>query len=225
MTITLIFLAALLFVFVGWLLSRTINVRPWQPSTGDIDAFDATDRLPAFLTGPRLGLLVFLAAITSLFALTISAYAMRMEVGNDWASVPLPGLLWGNTAVLLLASVGLQWAWNAARREQTRALRQALALGGGSAIAFILGQYLAWRQMHGAGYALVANPANSFFYFVTALHALHLLGGLVAWGRTLRSLRQGADTQAVRTSVELCAWYWHYLLVIWLVLFGLLLGT
>ena len=65
-----------------------------------------------------------------------------------------------------------------------------------------------------------ANPANAFFYLLTALHGLHLLGGLVAWGSTTAKVWRGVDVGDVRLSVELCTVYWHFLLLVWLVLFG-----
>jgi len=65
----------------------------------------------------------------------------------------------------------------------------------------------------------------AFFLLLTAMHGIHLVGGLAVWARaTLRAVR-GADFARVRLSVELCTVYWHYLLLVWLVLFGLLLQT
>ena len=85
----------------------------------------------------------------------------------------------------------------------------------------MVGQLVAWRQLGAAGYFLATNPANTFFYLLTALHGLHVFGGLVALGRTGERCGGGDD---VRLSVELCAIYWHFLLVVWLLLFGLLLA-
>jgi len=79
--------------------------------------------------------------------------------------------------------------------------------------------------MIGLGYFAATNPANAFFFLVTALHAVHLLGGLVAWVRTSAKLRRGDALDKVRLSVELCTIYWHFLLIIWLLLFVLLLFT
>ena len=75
------------------------------------------------------------------------------------------------------------------------------------------------------GYFAKTNPANAFFYLITGLHGLHLLGGLVAWGWTSAKVWRGFDIARVRLSVELCTVYWHFLLVVWLVLFALLLFT
>jgi cytochrome c oxidase subunit III len=78
--------------------------------------------------------------------------------------------------------------------------------------------------MKDAGYLLITNPGNAFFYLITGAHALHVLGGLVALGRTADKVRRNADSGEVRLSVELCALYWHFLLLVWLVLFALLTG-
>ncbi len=89
-------------------------------------------------------------------------------------------------------------------------------------LVFLLGQILAWRQLATMDYFEVTNPAIAFFYLITGLHGLHLLGGLVAWGRTAARVWGDFDVVKVRQSLELCAVYWHFLLVVWLVLFGLL---
>ena len=69
------------------------------------------------------------------------------------------------------------------------------------------------------------NPANAFFYLLTAAHALHILGGLWVWSKTLFKLQSNIEVRNVRVAVELCAIYWHFLLLVWLVLFALLLST
>jgi cytochrome c oxidase subunit 3 len=134
-------------------------------------------------------------------------------------------LLWWNTALLVLTSVVMQRTVAAARREDTGGLRTGLIAGGALTLAFLVGQGVAWRQLSDAGYFLTSNPANGFFYLLTAVHGLHVLGGLVAWGRTASRVWRGADIAGVRLSVELCAIYWHFLLLVWLVVFALLLST
>ena len=103
-------------------------------------------------------------------------------------------------------------------------VRDGLLAGGVLALAFLAGQLLAWRQLDAAGYFLASNPANSFFYLLTAVHGLHVLGGLVALARAIgQGVARSATPIEVRLSVELCAIYWHFLLFVWLVLFALLL--
>jgi cytochrome c oxidase subunit 3 len=167
---------------------------------------------------------VFLVVATVVFSLTVVTYADRMLVA-DWRALPLPLVLWLNTVLLILSSLALQRARVSADRGQVDGVKSGLLLGGGFAFAFLVGQLAAWQQLVDLGYFAAANPANAFFYLMTALHGLHLLGGLVAWARTSARLRRGVALDSLRLSVELCATYWHFLLVIWLILFGLLLFT
>lgn len=219
MTATLAFLAVLMGIVVWWLVRQTINTKPWLASA-------PTGAQPGvgFLPPVKVGLGVLLAVITSLFALFVSAYAIRMEYG-DWRPLPEPQLLWINTAILFFGSVGLQLAWRAAGREDWAAIQLWLIVGGGFAIAFMVGQFLVWQQLADSGYIVTGNPANAFFYTLTGLHVVHLLGGMVAWARTLRRARSRESMSKTRLGVELCAVYWHFLFVVWLILFGLMLST
>ena len=169
----------------------------------------------------KLGLWVFMGVVTVLFSIIVSTYVARMGFA-DWRPLPEPRLLWLNTGVLILSSVAMQWAQVAARRGRIDSLRVGLIAGGVLAWAFLAGQLWAWQQLGALGYFVATNPANSFFYLITALHGLHLLGGLVAWGKTTVKVWRGFD---VGLSVQLCAVYWHFLLVVWLVLLGLMLST
>lgn len=222
MTVTLVFLALLMAGLVFWLLRQTIGVKPWVAESATADH---VPHVPDYATAPRVGLVVFLAVVTSLFALALSAYMMRMEIAGDWRPLPEPGLLWVNTGILVLGSVFFQLAWNAARRDDLAALGKTLAIGGAFTFAFIGGQYLVWQQLMAGGHYLTTNPANAFFYMLTALHAAHLLGGLVVWGWLIHKLRGGAEPAELRSGVELCAVYWHYLLAVWAVLFSVVLTT
>ena len=220
MTITLVFLALLMGAVIWWLFKQSVNVQPWvaQGSTRDVHE-GVLARPPA-----KTALWIFLAVVTSLFALFISAYAMRMHFG-DWAPLPKPQLLWWNTALPIVTSVSMEWAVAAARRGDSNGVRTGLIAVGILSFAFLAGQLAVWQQLNDAGYFLASNPANAFFYLLTAVHGVHLLGGLVAWGRTTAKVRRGVEAAKLRLSVELCAIYWHFLLVVWLVVFALLLST
>ncbi len=203
-------------------LFRQLTEKPWL--TGQGTAADLHDGGAFSLPTVTLGLRVLLAVITVLFSLLVVAYADRMTLG-DWRPLPDPWLLWLNTAILILSSAALQWACVGARRGQMDRVKDGLLAGGVFAFAFLAGQLLVWQRLVELDYFAATNPAYAFFYLVTGLHALHLLGGLVAWGRTTAKAWQGFETGKLRLSVELCAVYWHFLLVVWLVLFALLLFT
>jgi cytochrome c oxidase subunit 3 len=220
-TFTLVFLAIIMATIIGWLLRQSLNTQPW-------DAHDPLENQPGRgvlnVDPAKIGLLSFIAVATSLFALFLSAYLMRMKLA-DWHPLAEPSLLWINTGVLVLASAAFQLTKGAASKSQPLTVKIGLVVGGACTILFLLGQLMAWQQLNASGYFLASNPANSFFYLLTALHGLHLLGGLWVWGRTTARLLTGADALSVRLSVELCTVYWHYLLLVWFGLFALLLST
>lgn len=203
-------------------LFRQLIEKPWHADRGR--AADLPKGSVYSLPAPTIALRLVLAVVTVLFSLLVVAYGDRMGVG-DWRSFPKPALLWLNTLVLIFSSLAWHWACINARRGELEGVKLGLLAGGGSAFAFLLGQYLAWQQMIALGYYAESNPANAFFYLVTAAHGLHLLGGLVAWGVTTAKVWRGDELAKIRLSVELCAVYWHFLLVLWLVLFVLLLLT
>jgi len=220
-TFALVFLAIIMATVIGWLLRQTLNTQPWEAN----DPLENQPGRGVINTDPaKIGLLSFIAVVTSLFALFLSAYMMRMRLG-DWRPVDEPDLLWLNTAVLVLASVAFQLTRGAARRGQPVTVKVGLLVGGACTTLFLFGQLMAWQQLNASGFFMTGNPANSFFYLLTALHGLHLLGGLWVWGRTTLRILTGADAESVRLSVELCTVYWHYLLLVWIGLFALLLST
>jgi cytochrome c oxidase subunit 3 len=208
----ILFMAGIAAIAGWWLSQQRLTSKPWLEEGLIVDFREQSTSSPP---PAKIGLGVFLAVVGSLFALFISAYSMRMNM-VDWRALPVPRLLWFNTGVLVLSSVALQWAHVAARRNDMDGVIVGLCAGGASAVTFLVGQLLAWQQLSVAGYFVASNPANSFFYLITAVHGLHLMGGMVVW--------RGAEMTQVRLSVELCAIYWHFLLLVWLVLLGLLTG-
>ena len=221
MTYALVFLAIVMATVITWLLRQSLNTEPWKT---DDPAENQPGRGILNIDPAKIGLLSFIAVVTSLFALFLSAYLMRMKLA-DWSALAEPKLLWLNTGVLILASIAFQLTRGAAKRGQLLTVKSGLVAGGICTTLFLLGQLAAWQQLNAAGYFMASNPANSFFYLLTALHGLHLLGGMWVWGRTTARVMSGADAESVSLSVELCTVYWHYLLLVWVGLFALLLST
>lgn len=198
-----------------------LTVKPWSTEPGVVIVQDDVIALPK----AKFALRVLMAVIGMMFTLLVIAYSERMEFGGDWRPLPEPWLLWLNTAALVMSSAGLHWASVSAERGRMDGVRKGLLAAGVCAFAFLAGQLLAYRELLELGYYASSNPANGFFYLITAMHGLHLMGGLVAWGRTMDKVRRGVEMPKVRMSVELCATYWHFLLLVWAVLFTLLLLT
>ena len=203
-------------------LFQVLMEKPWITPQGTV--IDLHDRRAFGLPTVKIGLIIFLSVVTVLFSLLLAAYADRLA-STDWRVLPEPWLLWLNTAILISSSVSLQWARVSTRRGHIDGVRTGMLQAGFLTFAFLAGQLLVWQQLAAMGFYSPQNPALAFLYLLTGLHGVHLLGGLVAWGRTMAKVWRRPPVEQVRMSVELCAMYWHYLLLIWLVLFGLLVVT
>ena len=196
--------------------------KPWLSEQDAVPKIHSGRSYP--LPAEKVGLRIFLAVVTVLFTLVVVIYSDRMAL-TDWRPVAEPWLLWLNTGLLILASGALHWALVNERRGNIENMRTGLHAAGILTFAFLAGQIWVAQQLAAVGYYADASPALAFFFLITAMHGLHLVGGLVAWARAVARLWRGYDPAPARLSLELCAAYWHYLLAIWLVLFGLLLLT
>lgn len=186
------------------------------------DIASETERPPA----AKVVLILYFGVAAVLFGLVTSAYLMRMGMPGmahgptaGWQSLPESPLLWINTSILMLASL----AWERARiaSSHRRLIEPGLAAGL-LGLLFLAGQLLLWRQLVIAGHGLRGDPAAAFFYLITALHGLHVLGGLWFWGRAMFALR-GEGNAALR--FQLTATYWHFLLLVWLLMLALFVAT
>jgi len=220
MYITLILLGVIMATIIWWLLRQTLSTQPWVSAAAD----DAVSGSSLDANKKSVGLMTFLAVATSVFGLFISAYTIRMEQ-PDWRPLAEPTLLWANTAMLVLASIVYHWTRNAAVKGIDDRIKPGLTVAGALTILFLIGQFVAWRQLNAAGFYMANNPANGFFYLLTAVHGLHMLGGLWVWASSTMKVWTGAGSDSVRLSIELCTVYWHFLLLVWIVLFGMLLST
>jgi cytochrome c oxidase subunit 3 len=171
------------------------------------------------------GIWVALAAISMSFAALTSALVVRKGGSLDWRHFTLPSVLYLNTLVLLASSVTLEIArrqvatymggLRSKAANPARWLHITLALG----LLFVVGQYIAWRQLSAQGLYLATNPSSSFFYVLTAAHALHVLGGL---GGLVRVVRKLGNSVLRRSTLDATSRYWHFMDVLWVYLLVLL---
>jgi cytochrome c oxidase subunit III len=190
------------------------------PSDGDLHV--ALDYSPP---PSSTGIWVVLFAITMMFAAFTSALIVRKGSSLDWRHFTLPSTLYFNTLLLLASSVTLEIsrrriaAFMGGLKNQVenpaRWLYITLFLG----LLFVAGQYVAWRQLSAQGLYLATNPSSSFFYVLTATHALHVLGGL---GGLIYVIRKLSKSSLRRSTLDATARYWHFMDVLWLYLLLLL---
>lgn len=175
----------------------------------------------------RLGMLLALASISMLFVGLTSAYIVRRGLEGAWQANALPPLLYWNTMVLLASSVTLEKARAQIRTGNRRAFRRWLSRTLAAGAVFLAGQLVAWRQLAAVGVYLSTNPHASFFYLLTALHGVHLLGGLLALAY-LRLAAKGTLEPSAWGPARLWRWsdaaalYWHFMDGLWIYLLVLL---
>ncbi len=157
-----------------------------------------------------------------LFAGLTSAYIVMRGV-PAWQNIALPTLLWPNTLVLFMSSVAIEISRRSVRNNDVVGMRRWLTAGGALGLGFLIGQLAAWRQLVNAGVYLPSTLQSSFFYILTGIHGIHLLGGLAAMAYVLAKAMRNRLTAADHQPLKLCATYWHVMDGLWVYLFVLLL--
>jgi cytochrome c oxidase subunit 3 len=193
-------------------------VEPGGPGDGGSNEFGAS--FP--ISKGQIGVWILLTAIIMLFAGLSSAYIVLRGV-PEWQNIELPSLLWPNTAVLLLSSIAIDLSRRAIRRGDIQSMKRWLVAGGVLGMAFLAGQFAAWRQLVNSGVYLPSTLQSGFFYILTGLHGLHLFGGVVALGLVLLRALKNRLSALNYEPLKLCAMYWHVMDALWVYLFLLLL--
>jgi cytochrome c oxidase subunit 3 len=162
-----------------------------------------------------------LAGILMFFMALTCSFLVRKGLGNDWVSFTLPRVVWLNTLILLASSFTIQVSLKEIREGAVASFRNWWTITTALGVLFLFGQVAAWRQLHAQGVFLVTNPSSSFFYVLTALHGIHLIGGVIALLYVMfRRWQRSAITQS--TAAQLAAIYWHFMDGLWLFLLALL---
>ena len=202
-------------------LVKDVTVKPWEQKgiIGPLEPVGAFNAPPE-----KVALSLFIVVAGIVFSLFTISYFARMGLA-DWTPLAEPTQLWFNTGLLVISSILFQWTRNMLKKEQLANIKIGLLGGGVFAVLFIAGQLMVWQNLQNNGFFVASNPANSFFYIFTGLHGIHLLGGLWVWSKTSFKLLSGAEPGELKLSIELCTIYWHFLLLVWLVMFGILSNT
>lgn len=175
----------------------------------------------------RIGAWVLIAAVLMFFVAFTSAYMFRASM-RDWTVVELPRILWLSTALILTSSVTLEVARRALRRGDHPMYRRWLVPSVALGCAFLGAQLVAWRQLSNEGVYFPTNPFSSFFYLLTGLHGLHLLGGILGlvyllWRATLDARKLDRPPRRKRRAIaDAVGLYWHFMDGLWVYLFLLL---
>jgi len=170
----------------------------------------------------KFALWLFIVSIVMIFAALTSAYIVRQAEG-DWLIYDLPASFLRNTILLVLSSISMQLAYRAARKDNFKSLKLYMVITSVLALAFLVGQYLSWGDLVAIDVYFVGNPAGSFLYVLTGMHAFHLITGVVFILIMLFSAFKFKVHSKNMVKMEMCTTYWHFLDGLWLYLYIFLL--
>ena len=177
---------------------------------------------PIAMHPKKFALWLFIVTVVMIFASLTSAYIVRQSEGN-WLEFDLPEIFWYNSAIILLSSITLHWAYVSARKDDLAKVRSGMILTSILGLVFLVGQWYSWGALVDRDVFFVGNPAGSFLYVFTGLHALHLISGVIFLIIVLiSSFRYQVHSKNMDT-MEMCVTYWHFLGGLWLYLFMFLL--
>ncbi len=230
-------------------LFASLREKPWLPMeagqalTQQSVGTSGSNQMAVIYRQQQIALRFFLAVVSVLFSLFIVTFIERSQLadfqplaGQPWQPLTTSRALWLNSGILLAASLSLQLGLYGARHRRPLLVPALLLIALLFSAQFVMAQLWLWQSLWSQGYSVTVNPANSYFYLLTAVHGLHLLGGVLVLLRVLlrffwhsRQYRNdtcGHDPWPARVnSIRLCTSYWHYLLIVWLLLFALLTSS
>lgn len=177
---------------------------------------------PLAMHPKKFALWIFIASVLMIFAALTSAYIVRQADGN-WMMFDLPNSFWITSAIILVSSGTMHWAYCSAKKDNLEATKLAISLTTVLGVAFLVGQYMAWGDLVARNVYFVGNPSGSFVYVLSGLHGLHIVGGVIFLFVVLVATFRFKVHSRSLDQIEMCATYWHFLDALWLYLFVFLL--
>jgi cytochrome c oxidase subunit 3 len=209
---------------------RMLRDKPWLHPTAaaTVAQYSGPDTAAAM----RILLRFILAIVGVIFFLFIITFLSRSQypdfealAGQPWQPFTDPSRLWFNTALLVCASLAIQWGLGGARAGKLNVTVAGISGAVFFTVLFLVAQFDLWMHLQSMGFYLSGNPANSYFYLLTAVHGLHLVGGLLVLSNVVFRVWYDNNPQTLAAPLQLCTTYWHFLLGVWLVLFALLTSS
>jgi len=197
----------------------TLSDKPWKKEQMESDNYHQGKTFDISLQTSAV--IVIFGVSTVLFTLVVTGYLYSIPVTQDTEYLLKPNLLWLNTLVLLYVAYFFNKITNDLKKNNFEKIKKNLLIVGFLSYAFLFGQIFFWFQLMENGNYVSTNNYFSSFYIFTALHGLHLLGGLFFWGKVFSKVNKLKNEQIinVQKSIDALSLYWTFLLIVWFVFF------
>ena len=197
----------------------TLIQKPWEKEQAEIDNYHEGRTFN--ISPQKSAVIIIFGVATVLFSLIFTGYLYTLPPEQDTRYLLKPNLLWINTIVLFFVTYYFSKVTNDLKKRQTSKVKKNLIFVGVLSYLFLFGQVIFWFQLMKSGNYASTNSYFSSFYFFTALHGLHLLGGLFFWGKVSSRVMKLDKDKILNEEKNISALslYWTYLLVVWIVFF------
>ncbi len=197
----------------------TLTQKPWEKDQVTIDNYHQGKTFE--ITTQKSAVIIIFGIATVLFSLIFTGYIYSIPPNQDTNYLLKPNLLWINTLILFFVAYYFNRINKNLEKKETSKIKKDIILVGGLSYLFLFGQLLFWVQQIKSGNSISTNTYFSSFYVFTALHGVHLLGGLFFWGRVASRVLKLDHSKIIEEHKNIAAlsWYWTFLLIVWLTFF------
>ena len=194
----------------------TLLQKPWDKDQMVLDTSHTGKTFD--ISSQKSAVIIIFGIATVLFSLIFTAYIYSIPPGQDTMYLLKPNLLWANTIILFFVAYFFSRITKDLEKKETSKVKKNLIVVGGLSYIFLFGQLIFWTQLMKSGNYVTTNTYFSSFYIFTAIHGLHLLGGLFFWGKVSSRVLKLERNKILdeEKNISALSWYWTFLLVVWL---------
>ena len=194
----------------------TLLQKPWDKDQMVLDTSHTGKTFDISLQ--KSAVIIIFGIATVLFSLIFTAYIYSIPPGQDTMYLLKPNLLWANTLILFFVTYFFSRITKDIEKKENSKIKKNLIIVGGLSYIFLFGQLIFWTQLMKSGNYVTTNTYFSSFYIFTAIHGLHLLGGLFFWGKVSSRVLKLEQNKILdeEKNISALSWYWTFLLIVWL---------
>lgn len=170
----------------------------------------------------KFTLWVAIGSIVMMFAGLTSAYIVKRNQAN-WTTFDLPVLFWYSTAVIIASSIAMRFSVKYFHDRDMNHYRQMLTLTMMLGIGFVIMQIFGFVQLFNSGITFTKNVSFSFLYTLVGLHAVHVIGGIIALVVMFFKIFSAKSRNYSSVPIEMMSTYWFFVDILWIYLFIFLL--
>jgi len=197
----------------------TLAQKPWEKEQMVLDTSHSGKTFDISIQ--KSAVIIIFGIATVLFSLIFTAYIYSIPPEQDTKYLLKPNLLWINTLILFFVTYYFSKITKDLEKKETLKIKKNLIIVGALSYLFLFGQLVFWTQLMKSGNYVTTNTYFSSFYIFTALHGLHLLGGLFFWGKVSSRVLKLEQNKILdeEKNISALSWYWTFLLIVWLMFF------